>query len=189
MPADEKPAIPEIKPAVSLSNCRPFSLVCAVLILLLVSALALGFLHYRKTLIAGHNREMALTARIAALTSQEQILAGKNTLLKNAVSRYMHRSVRQAVTPGELRKLKAKGLKDPVKEIPRNLMNHPEIIPYAGTFGGSMKFYNEGDIYLLSDRWVRAYFDDGHISGWMTLEYAVSDDGRISWKVVESGME
>lgn len=82
-----------------------------------------------------------------------------------------------------------KGLRDPNKDIRADLIKHNELIPYKGVLGGTMKFNSDKDIYILSAKWVRAYFDDGHIGGWILLEYQVSDGGKILWKVVGSYLD
>lgn len=82
--------------------------------------------------------------------------------------------------------LKIEGLKNPVKELTDDLLKHPEIIPYKGTLGGKMVFLTENNIEILNSRWVLANFEDGHIGGAMLLEYNVSKNGRISWKVIDS---
>ncbi|HHV64455.1 MAG TPA: DUF4362 domain-containing protein [Peptococcaceae bacterium] len=70
------------------------------------------------------------------------------------------------------------------KEIINDLMQHPELIPYEGVLGGTMGFYDPESILVLSDRWVFAGFDDGHINGYMLLSYRISD-GKISWEVID----
>lgn len=79
--------------------------------------------------------------------------------------------------------LKAKGLSDPVRDIISDLLKHPELIPYEGILGGTMRFY-ENEIRVLNNKWVYAYFEDGHYSGYMLLEYDVTDNGKISWKKI-----
>lgn len=71
------------------------------------------------------------------------------------------------------------------QDIINDLMKHDELIPYEGVLGGKMNFYSEKDIFVLSDKWVLAYFEDGHIGGNMLLEYSIKDD-KISWKVIDS---
>ena len=67
-----------------------------------------------------------------------------------------------------------------------DIMRHNELIPHKGVVGGKMGFYDAKEIYILSNKWVFASFDDGHLSGKMLLEYNVSDKGTISWKVISS---
>lgn len=74
------------------------------------------------------------------------------------------------------------------KKLVNDLIKHPELIPHNGVLGGKMGFYRESDIKVLNDKWVFAEFEDGHIGGAMLLEYKVSKDGAITWKVLESSL-
>ena len=49
-----------------------------------------------------------------------------------------------------------------------------------------MGFGDKDRIRVLSDAWVYAPFEDGHIAGEAILEYAVTNSGQISWRVVRS---
>ena len=82
--------------------------------------------------------------------------------------------------------LRIEGLQNPTEELTKDLMKHTELIPYNGTLGGKVGFYSEKNIKILNSRWVLANFDDGHISGAMLLEYKVSKNGIISWRVIDS---
>lgn len=81
--------------------------------------------------------------------------------------------------------LKLKGFEGTVQDIINDLVKHDELIPYKGALGGKMGFYNEDKIYVLSDKWVFAYFEDGHAYGYMLLSYSI-DNNNISWKVIDS---
>jgi hypothetical protein len=85
--------------------------------------------------------------------------------------------------------LRRKGLADPVHDIVTDLMHHSELIPYEGVLGGTMSFYSEDTIHVLTTRWVLASFEDGHIGGNMLLEYRVSSDGEITWSVIDSYLD
>lgn len=89
----------------------------------------------------------------------------------------------------ELKRLRGKGLEDPVDDLIADLMEHPELIPYKGTLGGQMGFYHARHIHVLTPKWVFAFFEDGHNCGDMLLEYQVSPGGRISWRVIDSYMK
>lgn len=79
----------------------------------------------------------------------------------------------------DLEDLRRRGLSEPAAQLRDSLEAHPEIIPYDGVLGGTMRF-NEVD--LLQPSFAFAEFDDGHIDGSMLLEYEVLDNGRIAWK-------
>lgn len=78
--------------------------------------------------------------------------------------------------------LKSKGLKNPVEDLKKNLLEHSDEFLIVG-----FQFVPK-TIYMLSDKWFFASFEDGNIAGYMILEYKVSDDAGISWKVVKSHM-
>jgi len=86
----------------------------------------------------------------------------------------------------DIEEMKRKGLKDPVKDIIFDLRQHRELIPYKGSLGGTMNFYSEGQIWILTKKWVLAYFEDGHNGGYLLLEYEVTKDGKIKWNTVAS---
>lgn len=76
-------------------------------------------------------------------------------------------------------------LANPVEAIKADLVRNRQIIPAEGSLGGSMQFYKER-IHILNRKWVMAYFEDGHTAGEILLEYNVSDEGNITWKVLSS---
>ena len=86
----------------------------------------------------------------------------------------------------DIEKMKRNGLKNPVKDIISDLRQHRELIPYKGTLGGTMNFYSEDQIWVLTKKWVFAYFEDGHNGGYLFLEYEVTKDGKIKWKTIAS---
>jgi len=92
------------------------------------------------------------------------------------------------LTIWQIERFKKKGLKDPVKDIIADLMKHNELIPYEGVLGGTMGFLRD-DTHVITPKWVLARFEDGHIGGHMLLEYKVSNDGKISWKVLASYLD
>ncbi len=90
--------------------------------------------------------------------------------------------------PWDVEEMKRMGLKEPVQDIISDLMQHRELIPYEGSLGGTMNFYSESQIWILTKKWVLAYFEDGHNGGYLLLEYEVTKDGRIKWKALASYM-
>lgn len=90
------------------------------------------------------------------------------------------------ITDFEIEQLKQKGLKDPVKDLKTDLMNRKDLIPYKGVLGGTMNFFTEEHIHIISSKWAAAYFEDGHINGIMLLRYNVFKDGKIRWYVMDS---
>lgn len=84
------------------------------------------------------------------------------------------------ITPNPQGKVEKVG----TETVVTDLLKHPELIPYKGVLGGTMIFFKEG-IQVLSDKWVYASFEDGHIGGYMLLGYS-SKNGIITWKVIDS---
>jgi hypothetical protein len=76
-----------------------------------------------------------------------------------------------------------------VELIRRDLTEHPELIPFEGRLGGTMDFYDPSSIVVLSDRWVYARFDDGHVQGEMMLEYELTETGDIVWEVLQARLQ
>jgi hypothetical protein len=48
--------------------------------------------------------------------------------------------------------------------------------------GGTMSIR---DSRILNDRYAMAYYEDGHMGGYMILRYEVTN-GNITWRVVDS---
>lgn len=78
-----------------------------------------------------------------------------------------------------------KGLNDPVREIRNALVKDPGLIGSSAVLGGNLGFYFRDGIHILNDRWVFAYFEDGHVAGALLLRYDVSPGGEISWDVLD----
>ena len=130
-------------------------------------------LKYRRQLIdAGNNCNLAR----ASADSMQALLRKTQQQIVDQPGLY----------PWDILELKRKGLRDPVHDITADLMGHSELIPYEGVLGGTMGFYSEDMIHVLTARWVLAAFEDGHIGGNMLLEYRVSGEGEITWSVIDS---
>lgn len=86
----------------------------------------------------------------------------------------------------DIEAMKKAGLKDPLKDIISDLRQHRELIPFEGSMGGTMNFYGQSKIWILTKRWALAYFEDGHNGGYLLLEYAITKDGEINWKRLAS---
>ncbi|MDA3884954.1 MAG: hypothetical protein PF638_05105 [Candidatus Delongbacteria bacterium] len=72
-----------------------------------------------------------------------------------------------------------------MKDLKSDLIKHNELIPYEPVLGGNMGFFDEENIRIIHNK-VFAYFEDGHIDGYMLLEYHVAPKGVITWKVLYS---
>jgi len=86
----------------------------------------------------------------------------------------------------DIEAMKRAGLKDPLNEIISDLKRHGELIPYEGRMGGTMNFYGQSKMWILTNKWVLAYFEDGHNGGYLLLEYEITKGGGIHWKILTS---
>jgi hypothetical protein len=89
------------------------------------------------------------------------------------------------LTLAEVEEYQNKGLWDPYDDIANDLINHPELLSPAAPEGGPPLLARENICVLGPDR-VLAFFKHGSGEGRMLASYAVSDDGEISWEVVEA---
>ena len=88
-----------------------------------------------------------------------------------------------ALSDYQRRQFKKRGLDHPEEEIRADLLSKPHLIPLDPVLGGTMFFIPEA-VQLLSDRWVMATYEDGHVQGRALFEYQVSSQGEISWRVL-----
>lgn len=151
-------------------NCFTFVLI------VLISVLLLKNVNYKSKLTVAQQREKILVTEIEGLKNS---LKESEKPIKSQSKLYSW----------EIGRLKKNGLQDPIKDIISDLMKHKELIPYKGVLGGTMGFYHERNMHILTSKWVFASFDDGHIGGNMLLEYQVSDEGKISWRVIDSYLD
>jgi hypothetical protein len=77
------------------------------------------------------------------------------------------------------------GLADPETNLKKDLMKRKDLIPWKGVMGGNMAIYNEDLIWFMAPNWCLAYFEDGHIGGYMLLEFKVQN-GKISWNLIDA---
>ena len=68
-------------------------------------------------------------------------------------------------------------------KIIENIQKKPELIPLSAILGGTMNF---GKIQVLSNEWIIAEFDDGHIMGRAIYEYRIENNGTINFKLIKS---
>ncbi|PTX10706.1 hypothetical protein C8N40_11647 [Pontibacter mucosus] len=88
-----------------------------------------------------------------------------------------------SLSQSDIQRLKRKGLKNPETDLMNDLnRKQGQLIPTEGVLGGTMAIR---DTRILNDRYAMAYYEDGHIGGYMLLKYEVNN-GKISWKVVDS---
>jgi len=149
--------------------------------LLMVIVAVCVFANYRY-----QNDLNVLEHRNRSLSDQNTELSGTIIDLQNEVRKYQANvpSLSELnATPSETLRLEDSTWTP--KNILSDLKRHNDLIPYEGVLGGKMGFYDDEKIFLLTDRWVLAWFDDGHIAGYMLLKYQINKD-EISWKVMDS---
>ncbi len=120
--------------------------------------------------------------KITDLENKYSISATTINLLSRKIANFDQ--VLQSVPPSP--DLKTNNIDDLISHLKTDLKKRKDLIPYKGVLGGTMGFYDENRIHILNHQWVYAYFEDGHIGGEMLLEYDISEDGKINWKVIAS---
>lgn len=120
------------------------------------------------------------------LAEMEKRCARKTDSLQNVIGELIvHRRIPPFIDEHQIEKLQKKGLSDPVNDLRKDLMGEPELITREGVLGGIMGFYFSEGIHVLNERWVFAYFEDGHVGGSMLLRFDVLPDGGIKWEVID----
>lgn len=76
-----------------------------------------------------------------------------------------------------------KGIDNPKIAIEKALREKPELIPLEAVLGGTMRF---GNIEILSDKWVIADYDDGHVTGKSFYRYKLSKNKTFAFELVDS---
>ena len=69
-----------------------------------------------------------------------------------------------------------------------DLARHPELIPFPGLEGGTMRFY-PSQSRLIAPGWVYGYFEDGHIAGRGLFEYQTGRSGEIRWTRIAAKLD
>jgi hypothetical protein len=88
-----------------------------------------------------------------------------------------------SLSESDIQKLRKKGLRNPEVDLMNDLNRKGgQLIPKDGVMGGTMAIR---DSRILNDRYAMAYYEDGHIGGYMILKYEVNN-GTITWRVVDS---
>lgn len=76
---------------------------------------------------------------------------------------------------------KYEGIEDPEQFIKNQLKNQPDKIPLKPVLGGNMEFRK---IDVISEKWLLAIYDDGHVQGKAVMEYNLQPDGSVKYTVV-----
>jgi hypothetical protein len=76
-------------------------------------------------------------------------------------------------------------IENPEEYIAGQLKEHPEKIPMDAVLGGTMQFRQ---VQVLTEDWVLAVYDDGHVQGKSIFEYELLPDDDIEFSHVASRM-
>lgn len=71
----------------------------------------------------------------------------------------------------------------PEEFISQELRKHPNLIPLEPVLGGRMQFRQ---VKVLTEDWVFAIYDDGHIQGNSIFQYKLQSDGSLQFKEIVS---
>ena len=89
------------------------------------------------------------------------------------------------IPQSDVDRLRSLRFKNPIRDIIADLQRHPEVLPFQPPKGGSQfGFYDSTQIRILTDDWVYAYTEDGHVARPVLLRYRVQEGGQIEWKVI-----
>lgn len=80
-------------------------------------------------------------------------------------------------------KLLKEGIENQEEYIKEALRNRPELIPLEPVLGGTMRFVK---IDVLSEKWVIAQYEDGHVMGKALYAYELQKDGTIKFKLIDT---
>lgn len=72
---------------------------------------------------------------------------------------------------------------NPEAYIANALERQKELIPLDAVLGGTMEFRQ---VQILTEDWVLAVYDDGHIQGKSIFEYELQPDGNVRFSEVTS---
>ncbi len=165
-----------------LNKDLTIKLYAAVLVISIICVVFAVAVFDRKDPEKADEMENMMTDKIAAL--EKRLKASKAEI--DRLNRQLARLEKNLSTPLSASDLKIKDIEDPIGYLRKDLMSRPDLIRYQGVLGGTMGFHDENNIHVLNHRWVYAKFDDGHIAGEMLLEYAISENGKIKWSVIDS---
>lgn len=104
--------------------------------------------------------------------------------------RKMNDSLRALMARGELASSypvffgkKFDSIENPREFVKKALIEQPEKIPMKAEVGGTMAFR---EVQVISEDWVLATYDDGHVQGRSIYEYTLQPDGKMKFEVVAS---
>lgn len=156
-----------------------------IVLLVIISALSLGVvIQYQTKLSKNEQSKTSLSNEKTHLEQENRDYAAQKAKLESEIEKLKLTNLAN-YNQTTLLELQREGFSGQLEDIVADLKMHRELIPYKGVLGGTMGFYDNNDIHVLTDRWVFACFQDGHISGYMLLRYDIKN-GNISWEVIDS---
>ena len=72
-------------------------------------------------------------------------------------------------------------LENPETFIVESLERNSKLIPEESVLGGTMRFV---DTEILNDRFIWAYYEDGHVAGEAIFQYKLNEADSIDFKLV-----
>lgn len=166
--------------------CKRERIIWILLLTVIIAIFVLAIVKYQTTLTLVNQRVTDLEGEKTTWIQSEANLNSQVSELKSQTEKYSKLISTLPINNRDIVDgLQRQGFDGSVQDIINDLLKHNELIPYDGVLGGTMGFYSKENIYILSDKWVYAHFNDGHIGGDMLLKYSVNN-GNISWKVLDS---
>lgn len=75
----------------------------------------------------------------------------------------------------QFHQLETLGIKNTIDYIKKSLRSNPQLIPLDPVLGGHMHFTN---IEVLTDQWIMASYEDGHIMGRSIFSYKIGPEKK-----------
>lgn len=72
-------------------------------------------------------------------------------------------------------------IQNPETYVTEALGQQKELIPLKAVLGGTMDYRK---VQLLTEDWLLAIYDDGHVQGKTIFEYDIQPDGKIIFKEI-----
>lgn len=76
---------------------------------------------------------------------------------------------------------KYEDIENPEEYIRNELSSRPDLIPLRPVLGGTMQFRQ---IEILTEEWLLAIYEDGHIQGKAIMKYDLQPDGAMEFSIV-----
>jgi hypothetical protein len=129
------------------------------------------------------NRQLQ-SAQMRADSAWTWVNALRDSLSRGVITSPQARVARNTLLgKSEIERLRRLGLKDPPEDLRRDLVSHPELIPYRWSHARYLFFSDE--TIVLPYSWVCAYFENGMVFGYVLFRYEVKQGGRIVWTRVD----